>query len=443
MLKSLPRCVVACLAASALVSAGVVLVADPATADAPSGVSPVAARSAGGVTADALPTVQMDGVAWSQGIVGNTVWAGGKFAYARPAGAAPGANQTPRNNLLAYNLTTGDLITSIAPDLNAQVKAVAASPDGSRVYVGGQFTTANGQARYRIAAYDATTGALISSFAPGVDSTVNAIAATNTTVYVGGYFTQANGVPRASLAAFNASDGALTSWNPGSSGGEVQALTITPDGQKVVVGGSFTSLAGSPTPGLGAVDTATGLLQTWNVNQVVQDSGPNAAILSLTHDSDGNVYGSGYVYGSGGNLEGAFSANQSNGDINWLEDCHGDTYGVAASPAAVYTVSHAHYCGAVGGFPQSAAPWIEHRSMAFTKNATGTVQHGPFTVDTTTSTAIRARLSPTGGRIWTSVRSPASHRQPGPWRQTASTRCWAGSSPRSTTRHKRAWCALR
>jgi hypothetical protein len=49
-------------------------------------------RSSEIVTADGLPTVQVDGVVWSQAIVGDTVYAGGSFANARPAGAVPGAN---------------------------------------------------------------------------------------------------------------------------------------------------------------------------------------------------------------------------------------------------------------------------------------------------------------------------------------------------------------
>ena len=80
------------------------------------------------VSADALPTVQIDGVVWSQAVVGNTVYAGGRFNNARPAGAAAGTNLTPRGNLLAYDITTGNLVTSFAPSLNGQVMSVAASP---------------------------------------------------------------------------------------------------------------------------------------------------------------------------------------------------------------------------------------------------------------------------------------------------------------------------
>src|SRR3954453_670355 len=61
------------------------------------------------VTATVLPTVQINGVVWAQVIVGNTVYVTGRFTQARPAGSAAGVNQTPRSNILAYNLTTGNL----------------------------------------------------------------------------------------------------------------------------------------------------------------------------------------------------------------------------------------------------------------------------------------------------------------------------------------------
>ena len=276
---------VAAVLATALIGAFAALVtATPAAA----ATSPVADRPAGGVTADALPTVQVDGVVWSQAVVGNTVYAGGQFANARPAGAAAGTNQTPRGNLLAYNITTGNLVTSFAPSLNAQVKAVAASPDGSRVYVGGYFTSADGQARYRLAAYDTSTGALISSFAPSLDAAVNAITVTNTTVYVGGVFGVANGVARNHLAAFSASTGALLGWAP-SADDVVDALQLTPDGTHVVVGGSFQNINGAQALGLGSVDATTGALVPFAVNQVVKDYGSAGRDPVAAHRRHGDL----------------------------------------------------------------------------------------------------------------------------------------------------------
>ena len=331
---------------------------------------PLAGVGSSGATAQALPTVQIDGVVWSQAIVGNTVYAGGSFAHARPAGAAAGSSLTPRANLLAYNLTTGALVTSFAPALNGDVKMVVASPDGSRVYVGGAFTTADGQPRYRLAAYDTATGRLDVNFQPSLDATVNALTVTNSTVYAGGTFGVADGVARSRLAAFSASTGALLGWAPAADD-TVDALQLTPDGTHVVVGGGFAHLGGASAPGVGSVSASTGAPTSFAVNQVVQDYGSGAAILSLSTDGTA-IYGTGYSYGDG-NFEGTFSVNPTTGAINWIEDCHGDTYDSYASPAFVYTVGHPHFCGNIGGFPETS-PRTYHRTLAFTKNATGAVQ---------------------------------------------------------------------
>ena len=143
---------------------------------------------AGTVTADALPTVQVDGVVWSQVVVGPPSTPVGSFANARPPVPLPAPNSSPRN-LLAYDLITGQLLTSFAPTLNAQVLSLAASPDGARIYAVGDFTTVNGQARRRVVAVDATTGALVTAFNPaGVNSQARAVAVTADAVYVGGGF---------------------------------------------------------------------------------------------------------------------------------------------------------------------------------------------------------------------------------------------------------------
>ena len=76
----------------------------------------------------------------------------------------------------------------------------------------------------------------------------------------------------------------------------------------------------------------TGALLPWAANTKVRNAGDNAAITSLSTDGT-SIYGTGYVFGAGGNLEGAFSADRRTGTINWIEDCHGDTYGAYATAA--------------------------------------------------------------------------------------------------------------
>ena len=216
--------------------------------------APVQPPTDGVVSADALPTAQINGVAWAQVVVGDTVYVGGNFSSARPAGAAAGQGETKRTHLLAYTLSTG-VLTSFAPSVNGQVKTLAASPDGRTVYAGGAFTSINGVSRSRIAAFDTASGTVKTSFGAGVGYTVNALAATSDTVYAGGAFTSSGSATRTRLAAFAAANGALTTWAP-SADRTVHSLALSPDGSKLIVGGMLQALNGVSARGIGAVDDA-------------------------------------------------------------------------------------------------------------------------------------------------------------------------------------------
>lgn len=359
---------------AAAVAASVFLAA-PASADTapPDPGTPVT------MAADALPTVQIDGVVWSQAIVGNTVYVGGEFTTAQPAGAAVGVNTVPRANLLAYNLTTGALIDSWNPGTNGPVQAVAASPDGSRVYIGGSFTSVGGQNRYRLAAFNTTTGALVSPWNPGTNARVTSLAVTSTTLYVGGAFSNASNATRTRLAAYSTATLALLPWTATPDGG-VEALVAKADGSQVVVGGSFISMNGSSNPGYGlaSLHGTTGAMLPWAINSKVRNGTSQGAILSLTAD-DNSVYGTGYTFGrAGGTLEGTFKASWNGGALEWVEDCHGDTYSAVPVGDVVYTTAHAHYCGGVpGGFPQTQ-PWTWYRALAFTNYADGVAAREPY-----------------------------------------------------------------
>ena len=334
-------------------------------------IDPTSPASPTTVSADALPTTQIDGVAWAQVVVGNTVYVAGKFTTARPAGAAAGVNTVTRNNLLAYDITTGNLITSFAPSLNAQALGITASPDGSRIYVVGDFTAVDGAPYYRIAAFSTATGKIIPAFRPILESEARTVIATNSTVFAGGTFSSANSQPRGYAAQMNASDGSVTSWNPGANS-TVYAMTLTPDATQVVLGGRFNTLNGVQALGLGSVRATDATVLPWTVNQTVHDWGAKAAITTLYTTND-RIYGAGYDFGSGnaGFLEGIFSVDPNSGNIIWIEDCHGDTYSVFAVGDVVYQAGHAHYCGNIGGFPQTSPTWTFHHTTAFSKAVTG------------------------------------------------------------------------
>jgi hypothetical protein len=342
---------------------------------------PVQQRSASTVTADVLPTVQIDsGVIWAQDIVGNTVYAGGQFSNTRPAGAAAGTNLTPRSNILAYDITTGNLVASFAPVINGAVKAITHSPDNKTLYVGGTFTAVNGTQHYNLAAFDIATGNLITTFKAQIGgSYVNAIAATSTGVYLGGLIGAAGGVARKNLAAVDTA-GKLLPWAP-TTDRQVDAMVLTPAKDKLIIGGRFGSVNSLPQRGLAALSLDTGVILPWAAPATVINgvgSGTNAGkagIYALSADANA-IYGTGWVSAnvSAGNLEGSFSADPGTGAIRWIEDCHGDTYDAYSDGTNVYTVSHNHDCSGVGGYPQAnPAPGNLEHAQAFTAAVQGTL----------------------------------------------------------------------
>ena len=335
------------------------------------------------VTADALPTVQINGVVWTQVMIGNVVYAGGEFTSARPAGAPAGTDEIPRRNLLAYDITTGELVTTFVPGaINGAVKALAVSSNSKTLYVGGDFTMVGGTPRGHFAALDPSSGTLMAQN-PSFNNSVKAFAVNSKTIYAGGTFSAVNGQPRGRLAAISASSGKLTSWKP-KANSTVNALVLTSKSKLLVVGGAFTKLNSSTASGSGALSPSTGKTKTWKVNKVVKNGGVASAILSLATDGS-TVYGTGYTYGTG-NFEGVYAASSKDGTLRWLQDCHGDVYSVAPIGDVIYSVGHAHYCANIGGFPDTKPRTAWYPAMAVTKSAAGTVaKNGQTSVKTYTN----------------------------------------------------------
>ena len=208
-----------------------------------------------------------------------------------------------------------------------KARAIAATPDGPRVFVSGDFTTVDGAARGHIAAFDTASGALVANFTPNIGGTVRALTANNTRVYAGGAFTAASGQTRVRLASFATSNGALQSWNPSADDNTVWSMVLTPDNSKVVVGGAFTTINGAAAYGMGAVDSISGASMPWATTDKIRNATNSGAITSLRTDGE-QIYGTGYAYGGPTNFEGEFAADPTTGAVNWLNDCHGDTYDV-------------------------------------------------------------------------------------------------------------------
>src|SRR5581483_11640158 len=105
---------------------------------------------------------------------------------------------------------------------------------------------------------------------PNTDLPIRTIVfdAARSRVYAGGQFTAAkNGLnPAAGLLVTNTPGSGAIILFPGTAlYQEVDSLALSPDGGRLYVGGTFTTLGGLSRSGLAAVETSTGTVETtWN-----------------------------------------------------------------------------------------------------------------------------------------------------------------------------------
>ena len=288
-----------------------------------------------------------NGRIWSIVAAGDRVYLGGAFTQVTDTDGKTYA----RNNLAAFDATTGRLLQNWDPDATnssgtSKVRAMALSPDGSRLFVGGTFTRMSDQPHSRLAAVDPATGRATSWNPGSVTGSVWALAASATRLYIGGDFTAINGQPRERLAAVGPATGALDpNWKPRAYRGDgasatVRALHLSADGSLLYAGGFFNHVTDVRTGKLAAMDATTGALNT--------TFRPNQGDVVLCMDvSGGDVY-----VGTGDPLEGIESFGGATGQLRWsVPGGHPDPRGDRAvgAPRAVLQRGEPGGLGAGGG----------------------------------------------------------------------------------------------
>jgi hypothetical protein len=198
---------------------------------------------------------------------GKTVFIAGSFTAVRPPGASAGTQEVTRNNAAAFNVATNTLLPW-NPNVNNTVWGMGLSPDGSKVYLGGDFTTAQGASRNHFAAVDASSGTPLAGTA-NVNARVEAVLASpdGTRVYIGGLFHKVSGATHNLVAALTASGSLVSTFKasvtqyatatcPPRCSPVVASLALS--GTRLYIGGHFGLLDGVGRDNVGAVDASTG-----------------------------------------------------------------------------------------------------------------------------------------------------------------------------------------
>ena len=138
---------------------------------------------------------------------GTTVYIAGEFSAVRPPGAALGNKEVTRRNAAAFDVSSGKLLRW-NPHPDGEVWTLAVGPSGSRVFLGGEFTHVRGRQRVHVAAVTAASGKP-TKFKASTGGRVETLLPTRKRLYVGGQFGEVNGVRHGRIAALRAATGKL------------------------------------------------------------------------------------------------------------------------------------------------------------------------------------------------------------------------------------------
>lgn len=167
----------------------------------------------------------------------------------------------PRKNLAAYDLLNNQP-TSLSPQVDLTVWVMVAH--NQELFIGGMFQTIEGQNRSVLASFDMASESL-SSFqfniqAPGT-ARIFAMTVHNDMLYVGGWFSSIDGQLRKTLAAFDLINRTLSSWNPSTIHFVYDVEAV---GDTLFIAGDFEIVNGVGRKFLAALDIPTGALIPWD-----------------------------------------------------------------------------------------------------------------------------------------------------------------------------------
>ena len=241
-------------------------------------------------TTTSLPKVN-DGSVKAFAAVGDTVYVGGTFSTL----TLPDGTVVSQPRLFAYDLSTGTFKSGFRPTLNGEVTSLVATASGD-VIAGGGFTTVNSTKRQRLVKLS-PTGVVDSTFVANANNKVQALALDGNRLFVGGVFTKIKGKVRSMLAELNATSGKVATGfdvpltGTAATGGfeGVQALDVSPQGDRLLVVHTAQHLGGLDRLGVGVIDVsgATASVDPWHTDLWSENLVRNGGVVRITNGAWG------------------------------------------------------------------------------------------------------------------------------------------------------------
>jgi hypothetical protein len=326
-----------------------------------------------GAVQTALPTItNPDPADWTPNVldgqvnailqVGTKVIIGGTFTQVQRAGFS---QIYTRNYLFAFDMYTGVIDPNFVPQLDREVEALVLAPDGTSVFVGGDFSKINGQTYRKLARLRIADGQPLAGFKANANSLVQDLVYRNGWLYVAGKFTQVKSVARSGLARLNPATGdvdpnlSLPFTDPLRGTLGVPKIDVSPDGTRLIAIGSFSQVAGLPRVQIAILNVGVtpATVDPWQTDQYpVLVSGTTTTWCSSSFGTymrdidispDGQYF---IVVSTGAFRAGRLCDTSSRWEMNtsgpgqqptWVDWSGGDTsWSVSAAGTAIYVGGH-------------------------------------------------------------------------------------------------------
>jgi large repetitive protein len=259
----------------------------------------------------------------------------------------------------AWNIDTKQMVCQGKFTFDDEVLTIEPGPTPALVYVGGRFTKVIGadgvsRTRNRVALLNLDTCSVDKSFISiGANNKVDELAVTGNRLFVGGDFTTIGGAAVETLAELNATTGVVnTSFNFVTADeltSRVVGLGVNPAGTRLYVAGRFGTITGSgrsivaPTAAIDITNAASPVL-------TAHSSTGYAALGRLQEASvaqDGSAIGLAYAPGSASDYTYLTSTAEQAVSYTWRHTMLDSTFGVVLANNAMYVTGH--FCFPQGG----------------------------------------------------------------------------------------------
>ncbi|MGH1490854.1 MAG: hypothetical protein ACRBK7_15930 [Acidimicrobiales bacterium] len=212
-------------------------------------------------------TESLDTLVWDFAQSGDRMFVGGAFLNVQENRTA---TPIPQPFVAAFDVDSGDWISTWTPVIDRVVYALDVLPNGS-LLLGGEFETVNGTARNGLVALDPLTGAIDPTFSGSIDrpwsikrGVVRDIKVTGSEVYVAGNYSHLLGVNGSrsrtyKVGRFDLQGNIDTAWKPQVTGSGLWSIDTDPGRNEVYFTGYFSAVNGEADTGyFHTVDGTTG-----------------------------------------------------------------------------------------------------------------------------------------------------------------------------------------